>query len=448
MTDFVGRARSWLDTTYGGLVVLADPEPIKVTNRARLFGCRYAESDEPMLAATICVPSDGGTPFPASNSAPLDDDVNFARVPGVEEPWRWRANALSCVIAMKSVAAGRSASASAWQPVDEAPGWWDRLLAEHFPAAELAICLAWTEVAEVIVDGGAGTHGVVWLRRQVDGREVTGHLLYTTYDEESDGVVLFDPQRGTLVSPNGDEVEEIVLAHFHHDPVPAEELPVAPWQASAGDFVDAVAKATSWLDFAFDGNATLVAPGPEDERERGWLFACTTKRFLETGDWRDQMLDAAVVVPKAAGESPFGLPNRDPWVWLAAWDRGETDLPAPPEPGHASWFGVMVEEIPGLRTGDREPQRHWAGVLREINGMPTGAMALVWVRRRDDRQRETVGHLMWAVNRDDRVELFDPTADADAPPDSSEPFELRIFRVETPVPGISGAADPERTTAG
>ncbi|MDI5971065.1 YrhB domain-containing protein [Streptomyces sp. SL13] len=47
----------------------------------------------------------------------------------------------------------------------------------------------------------------------------------------------------------------------------------------------------------------------------GWLFACNTPEFLRSGDWREGMPDAALVVPEDH-RRPFGLPNADLWGWL------------------------------------------------------------------------------------------------------------------------------------
>ncbi|WP_246869039.1 hypothetical protein [Saccharopolyspora sp. ASAGF58] len=62
--------------TYGQRVALRDEEAIFSTERMAFFGCRYVESDEPMLAATDCVPLDGADPFPASHAGPLDEALN------------------------------------------------------------------------------------------------------------------------------------------------------------------------------------------------------------------------------------------------------------------------------------------------------------------------------------------------------------------------------------
>ncbi|WP_223838286.1 hypothetical protein [Saccharopolyspora pogona] len=78
MNELAERARSWLHGTYGQRVALRGEEAILSTERAAFFGCRYVESDEPMLAATICVPLDGAEPFPASNAGPLDEALNLS----------------------------------------------------------------------------------------------------------------------------------------------------------------------------------------------------------------------------------------------------------------------------------------------------------------------------------------------------------------------------------
>ncbi|WP_190814857.1 hypothetical protein [Saccharopolyspora pogona] len=59
MNELAERARSWLHDTYGQRVALRGEESILSAERVAFFGCRYVESDEPMLAATICVPLDG-----------------------------------------------------------------------------------------------------------------------------------------------------------------------------------------------------------------------------------------------------------------------------------------------------------------------------------------------------------------------------------------------------
>ncbi|WP_395474442.1 hypothetical protein [Saccharopolyspora spinosa] len=104
MNELAERARSWLQDTYGPRVVLRGEEAILSTERAAFFGCGYVESDEPMLAATICVPLDGAEPFPASNAGPLDESLNvLGSAPG---SWRWRVNAGNCVVATDAAVDG------------------------------------------------------------------------------------------------------------------------------------------------------------------------------------------------------------------------------------------------------------------------------------------------------------------------------------------------------
>jgi hypothetical protein len=431
----LGRAREWLDRTYGGLVVLAGEEPVHTTEHATLFGCGYARTGEPLLAATIRVPADGGPPFPVANAAPLAENGDPVAPPGEVDGWRWRVNARNCVVAADVSVDGHPASACAWQPADEAPGWWDRLLARHFPDTEVATCETWAQAGQAVVDGGPDSRAVVWLRRHIGGRRLTGHLLYARRDERTRRAVLLDPQVGTLATTTDDEVDSLVVARFHR----SVRGPVHPWEAAADAFPAAVAKATSWLDHLYRGEVTLVAPDPADETNRGWLFACTTTRFLRSGDWHDQMLDAALLVPKAAGETPSGLPNRDPWTWLREWDEGATGLPAPPgrEPGAPAWFAPLTERLGRLH--EARPHRHWAGALAAVDALPVDTLALIWLRRKDNRNRETVGHLLWAVNRAGRIDMVDPTAPPGAPPVDADPFELRVFRVDSPASAVLGS---------
>nr|WP_246869282.1 toxin glutamine deamidase domain-containing protein [Saccharopolyspora sp. ASAGF58] len=79
----------------------------------------------------------------------------------------------------------RLASALPWDPAGETPGWWGRMLAAHFPGAEVVTCATWADAAGTVVDGGVGTRAVVWLRRQVGGRELAGDLLYADYVDDA-----------------------------------------------------------------------------------------------------------------------------------------------------------------------------------------------------------------------------------------------------------------------
>lgn len=423
----VHRAADWLERTYGGLVTLADPEPIVEHELTSLFGCRYAdhryhEGGESMLAATICVPQADVPPFPVSNSKPLSEPHKLAMMDG--ESWRWQVNARNSLVAVDAAVDQRPASALSWHPWDEAPGWWRRLLDRHFSGAEVSTCSSWRDVTSAILEGGQGTRGVVWVRRQFGGRELTGHLLYAVWHE--DGVVVLDGQTGTLAQLDDHQVDQLVLARFFRTPVGPEQAGTPAWERAADDFPSAVAKAESWLDYAYSGAAVLVMPDQSDERERGWLFACTTTRFRSSGDWRDQMLDAALVVPKAAGESPFGLPNHDPWTWLDDWNAGRTDLTDPPEPGAAAWFDPTTQELgPVLSVNEHVD---WAGVLSEITRYASGAQALIWLRRQDDRGRETVGNLIVAAKEPNGVHLGDAMAEDGWPAIEPDPLHLHVIR--------------------
>ncbi|GAA4545087.1 YrhB domain-containing protein [Amycolatopsis samaneae] len=398
-------AAAWLDRTYAGRVELADPQPFVEQPKAWLFACRYAEQpEEPMLAATLAVPKDGAEPFPVANADPLDGELN---TPDGTDSWRRRVNARNCLIAAEATFRRQPTSALPWHPEDETPGWWDRLLDEFFPDAERGVCATWSQVASAVAAGGPGTNAVVWLRRQRDGVPITGHLLYVRYWEGR--AVVLDAVRGDVASTDDSEVAELRVARFHRPEVDAAAAPSYPWQRPAPDFESAVAKANEWLEHAYSGAVVLVDPAPVDETHRGWLFACTTRAFAETGEWREQMLDAALVVPKAAGESPFGLPNSDPWPWMARWDDGEPDLPDPPASGSAAWFAVTMEQI-GEVVSVHE-YAGWAEAMEEIVNLSEGARAVIWVRRKDYRDRETVGNLIVLAVEEDGVRFVDGMAE-------------------------------------
>ncbi|WP_263252849.1 YrhB domain-containing protein [Saccharopolyspora rosea] len=431
MSDDLGRrAAEWLDRTYGGLVTLTDGAPLVDGERTQLFGCDYASgSQEPLLAATIAVPKDGGEPFPVANAAPLDEEFNASVPPGADpqaglELWRWRVNARGCLIATHAAVDRTPATALPWRPLDEAPGWWERMLDAHFPDAEVATCSTWGDVTSMLAEGEPGTRAVVWLRRQLSGVEITGHLLYAFNDGER--AAFLDGQQGALARLDDDEVSQLVVARFQR-PVPgdSEMLPL-PWEIAAPDLDAARDKATSWLEQTFEEPVVLVRPDQEDEIERGWLFACTTQRFQDSGDWRDQMLDAAVVVPKEAGAAPFPLPNSDPWRYLKDWEAGQDGLPDPPAPTVAAWFESTIREL-GQPLSSSE-HRGWSAALEELSQAPEGAESLVWVRRTDARGRETVGNLLVAVKQGSDVRLIDSMAEDGQPTFDQDPMAVHVVR--------------------
>jgi hypothetical protein len=423
MTDEPGRrAAQWLAEVYDGRVELAGQQPIAEQTRNWLFACRYADAQaEPMLAATLAVPKSGEAPFPVATSDPLDESVN---VPDAQESWRRRCNARNCLVATDAALRQQPASALPWRPEDEAPGWWERLVATLAPEAELTTCATWAEVADLVKAGGPGTHAAIWLQRQHDGVPITGHLLYAQYADGS--AVLLDGQRGTLARLEDAEVGRLLVARFAPAGTGAAGSSEVPWERSAQDFETAVAKANAWLDRAYAGAAVLVDPTPADETRRGWLFACTTRRFRDGGDWRDQMLDAAVVVPKAGGEEPFGLPNSDPWNWMTQWDEGASDLADPPAAGDPDWFNTTMDQLGSVISASAHDG--WAGAMQEIVNFPDDARALVWVRRRDGHGRETVGNLLVVASEGDNVRVVDGMAEGGQPTFEANATGVHVIR--------------------
>lgn len=426
MIDPIHSAAAWLDQAYGGHIGVIDPAPIVEGRHSWLVRCGHRDdAAQPMLAGTIAVPKNGRTPFPVANAAPIDEALNLAPPPQPvfpgQEPWRWRVNARNCVVAIDAVLRRARASALPWNPDDERPDWWTRLLDGHFPDATTTTHGTWASALDVVAAAGPGTCAVVWLRRQYRGVEVTGHLLYATYF--NDAVMVLDPQRGMPAEIKEQEVLELAVAAFRREPVTSDPIAV-PWQFPAIDLDSAVAKAAAWLDATYGGEVTLVAPAAEDELRRGWLFACTTETFKNTGDWRDQLLDSALVVPKEADEDPFGLPNADPWQFLQRWDQHAQDLPTPPVSGPAAWFKPTMRELgPVLGTSNHTD---WAEVINEISALPEDAAAVVWLRRRDWRGRETVGQLLAAANEGGRVRIADPQNPTAQPQLESSPFGLLV----------------------
>ncbi|MFK4144419.1 YrhB domain-containing protein [Streptomyces sp. NPDC004065] len=123
-----------------------------------------------------------------------------------------------------------------------------------------------------------------------------------------------------------------------------------PWEREAADFAGAVAKARLWLDDAYQGQVDLVTPTAQDETRRAWVFSCNTKRFLQSGQWQDVLLDATLVVPKD-DSAPFGLPNST---------RGTgSPVGTPVRPsGRRIWSPRL---LPATPRGSGRPSRNWAG---------------------------------------------------------------------------------------
>lgn len=423
-------ASAWLHQFYRGLVELAAPHPVHESATAWLFPCRTVPQSgfpqTPMLAASVVVPKDGGAPFHPSPSAPFADlapaasyDEALARVQNQPR----RINARGCLVTLHSMIDRAASTPLPWQPSDEAPGWWARLHQRYFPdfAPVPVPVSSWDDVIEAVAETGPDTRGVVWVRREAAGHEVTGNLIYAHNNQGR--VVFLDPLTSSLARLDTGNVREIVLLRSVPRPAPAP----APWEGAARDFEAGCAKARQWLHSVYGGEVELVGPGPGDETARGWVFSCDTRRHLREGRWQDTLLDATVVVPKEVG-APFHLPNSAPWAWLAHWDQGRTPgtgaLPAPPAPGRAYWFEPTLAELGPVLSASEH--RGWQLALDEVSTFPAGSRSLVWVRRADGRGREAAGWLVTALTTETRVLLMDGSSDE---PVSLDETGLRVLHV-------------------
>jgi hypothetical protein len=97
-----------------------------------------------------------------------------------------------------------------WRPEHESAGWWGEFIQRYFPTAEVGPCADWDTVIRAVSEPGPDTRGVVWLRRELNGAEATGHLLYAHNNKGQ--VVLLDPQAQRLARLETANVRELVLA--------------------------------------------------------------------------------------------------------------------------------------------------------------------------------------------------------------------------------------------
>ncbi|MFF8195239.1 YrhB domain-containing protein [Streptomyces bobili] len=425
------RAAAWLAATYGGLVQLAAPHPVHETATAWLLSCQTVPQpgypQTPMLAASVVVPKDGGTPFHPAPSDPLADlapasspEEAAFRVEGQSR----RINSRGCTVTLHSMIGGAPSAPLPWRPSDEAPGWVARLTRRYFPEFTRIPVSGWDDVVKAVAEPGPDTRGVVWVRREIGGHEATGNLLYAHNNKGQ--VALLDGVTSSLARLDTSSVRELLLFRA----LPAAQAPRRlPWERPAAGFASAVDKARLWLDDAYLGQVGLAAPTAQDETRRGWVFSCNTERFLTDGHWQDALLDATVVVPKD-DTAPFGLPNSDPWAWLARWDAGETpgsaDLPAPPRPGRAAWFEPTLSALGAVLSASEHED--WPGALEALSALPADARALVWVRRTDGRSREAVGWLVNALKTADGVILVDGATGAPATLDATGVHRLHVIR--------------------
>ncbi|MFD5158947.1 YrhB domain-containing protein [Streptomyces hawaiiensis] len=361
------RATAWLNATYGGLVRLAVGHPVHETAAAWLMACRPLPQpgfpETPMMAASVVVPKDGGTPFHPAPSAPLAD---LEPVPPEDAARRAatqarRINIRGCVVTLHSAIDGAPSTPLPWQPSDEAPGWWDRLTRRYFPQFTRVGVGGWDDVIRAVSETGPGTRGVVWVRREVGGHEATGNLLYA--HNHKGQVVLLDALTSSLARLDPSLVRELVLIRA----LPGACTPrLGPWEHAAPDFASAVDKARRWLQDAYHGEVDLHAPTAQDETARGWVFSCNTSRFLSAGHWPDCMLDATVVVPKDESApsacptptlgpgSPDGTPA-EPWERRIS--RSHRLPPAPRGSSRRSPISARCCPCPSTRTGRRRSRR-------------------------------------------------------------------------------------------
>ncbi|MEW2412877.1 YrhB domain-containing protein [Streptomyces sp. NPDC046866] len=413
-------ALQWLLSTYGGLVELASVEPVAQDAGTWLFACRTTAQPgyprTPMLAASLVVPKDLGEPFHPAADDPWGDAAAYTRDGEERDPQEQarRLNSRGCVVTVAAAIAGAPSTPLPWQPVHEAPGWWELLLRRHFPAAEQLRCASWDEVIRRAEETGPDTQGVVWVRRAVGGVEASGHLLYAHNNRGT--VVLLDGMTGGLARLDTAGLKELVFARIRPGGGPER----------ADDFAAARLKAEQWVGRTYADPVELVAPDPGDETARGWLFACQSSAALRGGDWRQAMLDAAVVVPKGP-EEPFLLPNTDPWGYLAAWDRGEQAGPTPPAAPRAAWFDSTVQQLG--RVLEVSEYATVTDSVQAVAALPPGGRALLWVRRRDARGRESTGLLLTGLRTEaGRVGILDPSAEELSSLDTFRECGVRVIR--------------------
>ncbi|MFF1453039.1 YrhB domain-containing protein [Streptomyces sp. NPDC058274] len=423
------RAAEWLHRTYRGLVELAVPHPVHESASGWLMACRTVQQPgyphTPMLAASVVVPRDGSSPFHPSPSAPLADlepaASHEAAISRVENQAR-RINARGCVVSLHSAINQSPSSPLPWQPSDEAPGWWSRLVRRYFPEFERVGASSWDEIVKAVEETGPDSRGVVWVRREVDGQEATGNLVYAHNNKGQ--VVFLDALTSSLARLDTHHVRELVLVRAAPEALGPRRR---QWEREAHDFESALVKARLWLASTYGDQVELVSPTAEDETQRGWVFSCDTRRHLREGRWQDTLLDATLVVPKDTA-APFGLPNSDPWNWLAHWDAGGVpgtgQFPPTPAPGRANWFEPTLAELGSvLSTSDHHL---WSSAVDELSSLPVGSRALIWVRRTDGRGREAVGWLLNGLTTATGVMLFDGSSDE---PVSFDPTGIRALHV-------------------
>ncbi|MER7716786.1 toxin glutamine deamidase domain-containing protein [Streptomyces flaveolus] len=190
----VQLAADWLHWTYNGLVELAAPDVVHETSAAWLLSCRSVAQPgfprTPMLAASIVVPKYGGLPY---HPAPGDPLADLKSAPMWEYADRLasqphRLNIRGRVTALHNRIDRITVTPLPWAPGHEAPGWWSRLARRYFPGFVETAVDDWDDVIRTVADAGLDSRGLIWVRREMGGQEITGHLLYA---HNNDGRVVF-----------------------------------------------------------------------------------------------------------------------------------------------------------------------------------------------------------------------------------------------------------------
>ncbi|SDC76054.1 toxin glutamine deamidase domain-containing protein [Streptomyces prasinopilosus] len=215
MSRPVRLATDWLRQTYKGLVELAGSDVVHETPTAWLLGCRSVAQPgfprTPMLAASVVVPRYSGLPYHPAPSAPLAD---LEPAPSwkladrlVSQPHRL--NVRGRVVALHHRIDGTATTPLPWAPGHEAPGWWSRLARRYFPEFEPTAVDGWDDINRAVGTTGPDSRGLVWIRRELGGREITGHLVYVHNDEGQ--VVFLDPMTAAPAEPETTGVRALHL---------------------------------------------------------------------------------------------------------------------------------------------------------------------------------------------------------------------------------------------
>lgn len=413
-------AEHWLNEIYRGHVVLASPKPVHQTDTTAVYACSYppglgSSSKDSVLTGAVAVPHGGSDPYHLATDDPWGDLAATESDPTLAAPARRvrRTNARGAVVVTHAGVNRARATARPWKPSDELAGWWSRLL-RWFPSADTAVVGTWDEVIVEARRRGPDTRGVIWIRRIHGGAEITGHLIYLHND--GGNVVFLDGQRGSLARLETEGIHQLRAALFF-EPRPDAANAVWPAEDGVGDYASAVAKAESWLRQTYDDEVTLVRPSPDDEGIQGWVFPCNTRSFLETGDWRSAMIDAAIAVPRSAGE-PVLVPNTAPAEWIAKWKDGAAagrDIAPPPEPAEALWLPGALAAI-GSSMLEHVECADFPTALRVLDDLPLESRALVWLRRHDQMGREISGELLVGLHAPAGVTVIDPRSGTPALP--------------------------------